>query len=114
MVWTNQEDAWRWRLKETGAFSVKSAYEKLEGLVATDDLWGEEEKRVFENLWKNLAPSKVVAFVWKVFLNRVPIKHNLALRNVLPPDESTLCVMCNMVEESSIHLFLHCELWGGI
>lgn len=66
----------------------------------------EEEKEVFHNLWKNLAPSKVVAFAWKVLLNRVPTKDNLALRNVLPPEESTLCPMCNGAEESAIHLFL--------
>jgi hypothetical protein len=65
---------------------------------------------VFENLWKSPAPSKVVMFAWKVLLNRVPTKVNLALRNVLDPEESSLCVMCNSVEESSTHLFMHCDL----
>lgn len=65
---------------------------------------------MFHNLWKNPAPSKVVAFAWKALLNRVPTKANLALRNVLGPEESTLCPMCNGAEESSIHLFLLCQL----
>jgi len=110
MSWSNQDDSWSWRLEETGVFSVKSAYELLEGLVVTDDLWGDEEKTVFENLWKNLTPSKVLAFVWKTFLNRIPTNQNHTLRNVLPLDESTSCVMCNTAEESYIHLFLHCNL----
>ena len=42
----------------------------------------------------------VLAFAWKVFLNQVPTKVNLALRNVLAPEESTSCPMCNGAEES--------------
>jgi len=48
-----------------------------------------------------------------LLLNRVPTKVNLALRNVLSLEDSTLCVMCNGGEESSCHLFLHCNVaWG--
>jgi hypothetical protein len=75
-----------------------------------EDVWDVEEERVFHNLWKNPAPLKVLAFAWKVLLNRVPTKTNLTFRNVLAPEESTLCPMCNGAEESSIHLFLHCQL----
>lgn len=61
-------------------------------------------------MWASPAPLKVVAFAWRVFLNRIPSKDNLALRNVLPPEASLLCVMCDREEESAIHLFLHCEV----
>lgn len=113
MTWSISEDEWRWSLDETGVFSVKSAYEKLIGLVESEEVWGAEEFRVFENLWKSPTPSKVVALAWKVLINRVPTKVNLALRNVLNPEESTSCVMCNGVEESSTHLFLH-RVWCGL
>lgn len=89
---------------------MKSSYERLEGLVVREDVWNVEEETVFSNLWKNPAPSKVLAFAWKVLLNRIPTKLNLDLRNVLAPEESTLCPMCNRAEESSTHLFLHCHL----
>jgi len=83
-----------------------------------EDLWREDEKGVFENLWKSPAPLKVVAFPWKVLLNRVPTKLNLALRNVLGPEENNLCALCNTMVESSLHLFLHCDfaslVWLGI
>lgn len=69
---------------------------------------------MFSNLWKNPAPSKVLAFAWKVLLNRIPTKLNLELRNVLAPKESTLCPMCNRAEESSTHLFLHCHLMDKV
>lgn len=39
------EDGWRWRLEEDGRFSIKSSYEKLEGLVVSEDVWGEEARR---------------------------------------------------------------------
>jgi len=45
-----------------------------------------------------------------MFLNRIPTRGNLLLRNALPPETSTLCVMCSGIEESTLHLFLHCEV----
>lgn len=110
MRWSQEIDVWRWKLEESGVFSVKSAYMRLEESVLREDLWDEEEKRVFEDMWKSSAPSKVVAFVWKALRNRIAAKDNLVLRNVLPPDASILCVLCNRDEESSSHLFLHCEV----
>lgn len=62
MRWSQEEDVWRWKLEEAGIFSVRSAYSKLEGLTLTENLWTEEEKGLFENMWKSPAPSKVVAF----------------------------------------------------
>lgn len=69
-----------------GVFSVKSSYTKLEHLVLFEDLWREEENGVCQyvvNMWKSPSPSKVVAISWKLLLNRVPARENLALRNVL-------------------------------
>jgi len=104
MVGSQAEDEWRWSLEDTGGFTVKSAYDKLEELVSSDVLWRVEDKRVFKGLWKTPAPSRVVVFACRVLLDRISTKDNLALRNVLPSEGSVLCVMCNRVEESSLHL----------
>ncbi|AES94340.1 hypothetical protein MTR_5g013360 [Medicago truncatula] len=88
MVWSEAEDGRKWSLEDTGVFTVKSAYNKLEVLVLVEDRWREEERRVFKSLWKVPAPSKVVAFTWKVLLDRIPSKVNRANRNVLPLDGS--------------------------
>lgn len=107
---SSQEDEWRWKSEDSGAFSVKSACAKLEDLVLRDDVWREEEKGVFANLWKSPAPSKVVVFTWRTLLNRIPRISNLVLRHAIGPKVSHLCPLCGKVEESTTHLFLHCDL----
>lgn len=57
MIWSQEKDEWRWNLDDSGAFTVKSAYTKLEMLLL-EDVWGVEEKGVFANLWKSLALQK--------------------------------------------------------
>jgi hypothetical protein len=75
---------------------------------------GMRKKGVFERLWACPAPSKVVAFAWKTFLNRILTKVNLALRNVLGPEVLPLCGLCNSVDESVLHLLLHCEVSNAV
>jgi len=111
---SSQEDGWRWKLEDMGVFSVKSAYAKLEGLVLHDELWTEEEKGVFVKLWKCPTPSKVVAFAWRTLLNGIPTKSNLALRHVIGLEDSHMCDLCGRVEESPIHLFLHCDVASSV
>ncbi|KEH34551.1 hypothetical protein MTR_3g063130 [Medicago truncatula] len=90
MFWSHEEDRWKWGLEESGMFSVKSSYGKLEGIVLTEDFWSETDKRVFRKIWKSPAPSRVVAFSWKLLYDRIPTKVNLAVRNVLPMEASRL------------------------
>jgi len=91
-------------------FPVKSAYLKLDRLMLMEDLWREQEKRVLSRLWKSPAPSKVVAFSWKLLLNRVPTRDNLRLRKVLLAEVPNSCVLCDREVESALHLFLHCDI----
>lgn len=63
-------------------------------------------------------PSKVVAFSWKFLYDQIPTRVNLSMMNVLPTDAPQCCTFCETVDESSIHLFLHCEVavrvWQGV
>jgi len=59
---SQEEDVWKWRLVEGGNFSVKSSYDKFEGLLLLEEDRREEENKVFTCLWRSLTPSKVVAF----------------------------------------------------
>jgi len=67
-------------------------YKKLAEVENDANRWGEEEKRVLGEIWKSLAPPKVVALSWKVLLNRIPTRDNLARRQALPPNASLVCV----------------------
>jgi len=113
-VWNQGQDGWVWKREEDGAFTMKSMYKKLEDMFILEDIWNVEEKRIFEQLWKSPAPSKVVAFSWKMLLDRIPTRINLSRRNALPPEVPLRCVMCEMEPESSTHLFLHCRVAQGV
>lgn len=45
-------------------------------------------------------------------------KVNLAHRHVLPPEASLSCILCEGMDESVNHLFIHCafasEVWKGL
>jgi hypothetical protein len=51
-----------------------------------------------------------VAFSWKVLQDRIPTKINLARRNVLQPGANLNRALCNDGEDSSSHIFLHCDV----
>ncbi|GAU10013.1 hypothetical protein TSUD_415800, partial [Trifolium subterraneum] len=69
-------------------------------------------------IWKSPAPSKVIAFSWKLLWNRVPTMTNLALRGIRPSGGSLGCVHCHGSVESSLHLFLFCsfsvQIWQAV
>ena len=115
---TLEEDVWVWRLEESGVFTVKSMYKKLEVRMLEEISILEAQGKVFSNIWKSPAPSKVVAFSWKLFHDRIPSKVNLAHRHVLPLEASLNCALCEGMTESTNHLFIHCELasevWQGL
>lgn len=103
-----------WKAEEGGEFTVKSSYLKLEKLLVLEEGKDLQEKKVFKEIWKSLAPSRVVAFSWKLLLDGISTRRNLARRFALPPKASIVCVFYGHDEESSIHLFLHCEVTCAI
>jgi len=65
------------------------------------------EDTAFEELWKVKAPSKVLAFAWRLLRDRLPTSINLHKRQVEINDRR--CVFCNSLEEDTGHLFFHCS-----
>jgi len=109
-VWSRGEHRWTWKLEEDRVFSVNSLYVKLEGRGLRVGNRSEGERRVFRQIWKTGAPSKVVAFVWKALLDMIPTQVNLVIRNCLPPDIGNNCLWCVDALETTNHLFLHCDM----
>ncbi|XP_071728996.1 uncharacterized protein [Rutidosis leptorrhynchoides] len=63
-------------------------------------------------VWGNNVPSKVMIFHWLALKNSIPVKEVLARRNILPPNQSSLCFWCLSHVESIDHLPLHCK-WSS-
>jgi hypothetical protein len=103
-------DEWCWKPEEGGAFSVNSCYKLLKRVFLIEDNIPDGDAQVFGYLWKCKTPSNVLAIAWTILLERIPTRVNLAYRGVLNVEESRNCVLCRRVEETALHLFLHCEV----
>ncbi|MCH92943.1 F-box family protein, partial [Trifolium medium] len=118
VVLPGSEDVWHWSLEDGGMFSVRSVYRFLGSVFSLEPVFSGQELRVFNNIWKIPAPSKVIAFSWKLLRNRIPVKINLAHRGVQVNGGSLDCIHCQGREESVLHLFLFCEfasqIWNAV
>lgn len=103
------EDKWVWKIGTSMEFTVKGTCDYL---LANSPLFSfsQDESNLFRNFWSCCAPSKVLAFSWKLLLDRLPTYMNLLQRNVFSVSSAAACVLCKLVTESAIHLFLHCPL----
>jgi hypothetical protein len=59
-----EEDVWRWVPDPEGSFSVKSTYLYLENSFRSSEVLEDDTTVVFEHIWENPTPSKVIAFSW--------------------------------------------------
>jgi hypothetical protein len=109
-----EKDVWIWCPGDGGVFTVNSAYKLLGGIFAEESYFGPNELRVLKNIWRSSVPSKVIAFSWKVFWDRIPSKKNLALRGIQVDGGSVDCGHCLGKEEVVSHLFLSCDFAYGV
>nr|GEV78219.1 RNA-directed DNA polymerase, eukaryota [Tanacetum cinerariifolium] len=58
--------------------------------------------------WVKFIPIKINIFAWRVRLDRLPTICNLLNRCVIM--ESSLCPLCGLVPEDSLHVFFWCDL----
>ncbi|MCI17694.1 F-box family protein, partial [Trifolium medium] len=105
-----EEDKWRWSLNPDGCFSVKSAFDALSRELVMGPNLNPWEAKKFKCIWDSPAPSKVIAFSWKLLYDRVPTKENLLVRGVIQQHMGGSCVWCDVAPESSSRLFLHCKM----
>jgi hypothetical protein len=109
VAYSGEDDVWSWEPGEGGVFTVNSVYKLLCGIFSEESIFGPNELRVLKNIWRSSAPSKVIAFAWKVLRNRIPTKGNLALRGVQVDGGVVDCGHCVGMEEVVSHLFLTCD-----
>jgi hypothetical protein len=79
-------------------------------MVEGDRRWWDLNWRRNLFQWECLIPSKVVAFSWQLFHDRIPTRVNLFRRGVLNQASGVNYVWCVHSPESANQLFLHCNL----
>jgi hypothetical protein len=105
---SNRDDEWLWKEDFDEGFSVRSCYLLLFGKFRGPRDLDECVEFAVSNVWKCGAPSKVCAFSWQALLDRIPSKENLRKRQIIQAPQAS-CALCGELEESTVHLFLHCK-----
>jgi len=96
-------DSLQWMDGEDKEYTVKSAYEKMQGICNGEQLL------VFQSLYGGLKLfHHRFFFAWRVMLKGVPTKVNLRHRRVLLNNYG--CALCGEQEESVSHLFFDCKV----
>lgn len=105
---SSQPDAASWQQGEDGIFSVSSCYTTLSRNYIP---FGPENRfdLLFLAIWKVEVPTKVKAFKWRCFLNKVPTKDSLLKRGLINSTSNLKCVFCNDFDETLHHSFLFCR-----
>ncbi|KAL4347618.1 hypothetical protein GQ457_17G007830 [Hibiscus cannabinus] len=101
-------DRIRWVGNSNGTYSTRAFCE-----VSSET--GVDEVNIWKEIWVNLAPPKVEAFIWKVMHQRIPTKVELAKRGVTWNGDLN-CPVCGSEPESAIGVVLSglrfvCRLW---
>jgi hypothetical protein len=109
VVFSLEDDGWKWVPDVDGEFSVNFAYRLLVEELETKEVEDIALSNVLQQIWESPAPSKVIAFSWKLLYDRIPTRRNLELRGIPIPDVPWECLGCVGKVESSTHLFLHCS-----
>ncbi|GJU44340.1 RNA-directed DNA polymerase, eukaryota [Tanacetum coccineum] len=100
VILSNMEDRWIWDLNGDGEFCVKDVCNLLDVTFLP--------KADSPMRWIKTIPIKVNIFAWKVSLDRLPTRSNLARRGVSVPYSS--CLICNVSDEDLAHLLFRCDL----
>ncbi|GJT42569.1 RNA-directed DNA polymerase, eukaryota, partial [Tanacetum coccineum] len=97
---SNSEDRWVCDLSGDGAFRVKDVKNILDEFFLS--------KSNVPTRWVKFIPNKVNIFAWKLFLNRLPTRSNLAKRKV--SIDTDVCPVCDSTQEEVAHIFFCCSL----
>nr|GFA27991.1 RNA-directed DNA polymerase, eukaryota [Tanacetum cinerariifolium] len=94
------EDIWFFDLNGDGRFCVKDVRCLLDDVFLP--------KAEVPTRWIKSIPIKINIFAWKLCLDRLPTRVNLAKRNVAVA--SLLCPLCDSGMEDAAHLCFRCDM----
>lgn len=70
----------------------------------------EDLSMAFRTLCNSTVQTKIKAFGWRAFLNRLATKDQLIKRGLFLVNHEGLCVLCLQSEEDLNHLFFDCSV----
>ncbi|XP_071738882.1 uncharacterized protein [Rutidosis leptorrhynchoides] len=101
----DQPDIWQWSLDSNKLFSVHSMRQYIDKI----QLPSIEPSTI----WIKALPRKLNIFLWRLCLDRLPHRINLAIKGIVIP--SVACSICNESGEDLEHVFFECssssDLW---
>nr|GFB61332.1 RNA-directed DNA polymerase, eukaryota [Tanacetum cinerariifolium] len=100
VILSNMEDRWFFDLNGDGRFCVKDVRCLLDDVFLP--------KAEVPTRWIKSIPIKINIFAWKLCLDRLPTRVNLAKKNVAIA--SLLCPLCDSGMEDAAHLFFRCDM----
>jgi len=93
---------WSWLLDPTHGYSVRDAYRFI------TNFGDQVDRSIVDDVWHRNIPAKVSLFLWRLLRDRLPVRANLLMRNILSAEDSFCAVGCEVLETSR-HLFLECD-----
>jgi hypothetical protein len=113
LQWNSQDDRLErpiWNGTKSGVFTVKSAYELLEGERRA--AMGECSHRgelnwLWCKVWKLSVPGKVKHLIWRAYHETLPTNHQLHRRRIR---SSGLCPICLQEDETTMHTLWQCPM----
>ena len=103
-----------WNENKAQTFSIWTAYQVALQMNRTGNgkhSRVQEDKPIWNRLWKLSIPPKVRNFVWRASLDILPTRANLACRRV-PIDPK--CVVCGSSDKTVLHILWQCPLTRNV
>ncbi|GKA46359.1 RNA-directed DNA polymerase, eukaryota, reverse transcriptase zinc-binding domain protein [Tanacetum coccineum] len=95
----DDSDSCIWSLSHDGDLSVSNVRKHIDDCMLPNLL--------LCTRWYKVISRKVNIFMWRLFLDRLPLRLNLSSRGL--DIDSILCPVCNMQVECNIHIFFSCD-----
>jgi hypothetical protein len=96
-----------WTPSSSGKFTTSSAYRFISSLRVSAYSTPFVPAQ-WKQLWKLKLNARLKLFLWKIAWDIVPSKARLQAVFPISPDDS-MCPLCNMEEDSLLHLFFNCS-----
>ncbi|CAI8590011.1 unnamed protein product [Vicia faba] len=106
-------DSIKWWQNADDIFSVKRCLSFMRDKLL-DEVVEPNRLAAIKRFWRTEIPSKIKIFRWRIMLNRLSSKDQLAKRSIIVSDQDKVCVFCSADFEDLEHLFFKCSFFKRV